>query len=154
MKQAILQFILWRMEIYGNKSDVRESYVTELSKKSYITLFRNIFSTILAMSTRNYETRKNRAHPTLQSLGSFQCLHWTWGTLRSIQLQEYKGCRSSTSSLSKVSTMLKSEHGKTLILNGWRGAGIAEAVTDARRNEIAHLVDPFAFVSIANLHSM
>ena len=46
----------------------------------------------------------------------------------------------------KVFTMLKSEHGKTIILNSWRGVEIAEAVADARRNEITDLVDPFACI--------
>ncbi len=41
--------------------------------------------------------------------------------------------------------MLKSEHGRTIILNSWRGVEIAEAGSNARRNEIIHntdLMDP------------
>ncbi len=41
--------------------------------------------------------------------------------------------------------MLKSEHGRTIILNSWRGEEIAEAVADARRNEI---IDPFTCILI------
>ncbi len=43
----------------------------------------------------------------------------------------------------EVFTMLKSEYGKTIILNNWRGVEIIEKVADARRNEITDLVDPF-----------
>ncbi len=39
--------------------------------------------------------------------------------------------------------ILKSEHGKTIILNSWRGVEIAEAVADAKRNEIT---DPFTCI--------
>ena len=46
----------------------------------------------------------------------------------------------------EVFTMLKSEYGKTIILNNWRGVEIIEKVADARRNEITDLVDPFACI--------
>ena len=36
-----------------------------------------------------------------------------------------------------------------VIMNGWRGAWITEAVVDARRNDSADLVDPFECISIA-----
>ncbi len=41
----------------------------------------------------------------------------------------------------EVFTMLKSEYGKTIILNNWRGVEIIETVADARRNEITDLVE-------------
>ena len=46
----------------------------------------------------------------------------------------------------EVLTMLKSEYGKTIILNNWRGVEIIEKVADARRNEITDLVDPFCCI--------
>ena len=49
----------------------------------------------------------------------------------------------------KVFVMLKSDHGKEILMNGWRSAVIAGAVADATRNEIANIVDPFACISIA-----
>ncbi len=44
----------------------------------------------------------------------------------------------------EVLTMFKSEYGKTIILNNWRGIQIIETVAGARRNEITDLVDRFA----------
>ena len=46
----------------------------------------------------------------------------------------------------EVFTMLKSEYGKTIILNNWRGVEIVETGADAKKNEITDLVDPFACI--------
>ena len=47
----------------------------------------------------------------------------------------------------KCSQCWKSDHGKAIIMNGWRAAWITEAVADARRNDSADLVDPFECIS-------
>ena len=50
--------------------------------------------------------------------------------------------------LTKTFNMLKSDWGKQIIANGWKAAGITQAVEDARKNDVVDLIDPFSDLSI------
>ena len=50
--------------------------------------------------------------------------------------------------LTKTFNMLKSDWGKQIIANGWKAAGITQAVEDARKNDVMDLIDPFSDLSI------
>ena len=51
--------------------------------------------------------------------------------------------------LTKTFNMLKSyDWGKRIIANGWKAAGITQAVEDARKNDVMDLIDPFSDFSI------
>ena len=50
-------------------------------------------------------------------------------------------------SLCKVFTFFSSPRGKKITANGWRAAGITEAVRDASR--VSDILDPFAGLSLS-----
>ena len=50
-------------------------------------------------------------------------------------------------SLCKVHAMFKTDRGKQIILNGWRAAGIVDAVKDARTT-VTDILDPFAELTL------
>ena len=43
--------------------------------------------------------------------------------------------------------MFKTDRGKQIILNGWRAAGIVDAVKDARAT-VTDILDPFAALTL------